>query len=157
MKNEETKNVQRFVDSHIGKKGDPMRPIMTILYLGAMALGAILGFKDGKERVEFAKNAYRIENSIPSYNTKYGQGFDLFYNRGRELLIDIQSYRNNPMASEDSILFKHKMDSLYTQYVAIKDGIDYILINEPKEAEKILNGKSLDDLDSILLKPQTLK
>ncbi len=85
-------------------------------------------FNDGRlfgETYKSKEQTYEIQKPKETY------GIEVFYDRGKELITEINSLENKTKYAElqDSIKYSKQIDSLKEQHFHIKNGIEYILIN----------------------------
>lgn len=75
-------------------------------------------------------------------NSKENSGIEVFYDRGRELITEINSLEKKIKYTkpQDSIKYAKQIDSLKEQSPHIKDGIEYTFINNLSNSKRMLEG-----------------
>ncbi len=136
---DEKKNEQEWRQTPLYKKigiiaGESVR-VIGIMGLGVGFFSLLFYlFNENSSYNQKKKQTYEIQKLKETY------GIEVFYDRRKELITEINNLENKIKYEkpQNSIKYTQKINSLKEQYSYIKDGIEYLLINESDDAKKIM-------------------
>ncbi len=85
------------------------------------------------------EQTYEIKKPKKTY------GIEVFYDKGKELTAEINSLENKIKYAEpqNSTKYSKQIDSLKEQYSHIKDGIEYIKLNDSEDYNNLINKQNI--------------